>query len=108
MERRRTSTAITITTGAMAHMRKSRTGPMLSSSDGECMIQSKSSCWGAIAATTQAMLVQAPHGLPEAAPACGSTIMRVWVIADPPEFGLGYCNVKCRPMAEAGQLLAHA
>ncbi len=54
---------------------------MLCRSDGECMIQNKMSNWGDIAATTQAMLVQAPHGLPEATPAWGSTVMPVWVIA---------------------------
>ena len=76
---------------------------MLSSRDGECMIQSKSSCWGAIAATTQAMLVQAPHGLPEAASAWDSMVMRVWVIADPQQFGLRNCTMKCRPTVEMGQ-----
>jgi hypothetical protein len=59
----------------------------------ECTIQNESSSQSTTAATTQAMLVQAPHGLPEAAPARGSMVMRAWVIADPPEFGFRHCNM---------------
>jgi hypothetical protein len=42
---------------------------------------------GATAARIQAMLVQAPQGLPEAAPVWDSMITRVVVIADPVQFG---------------------
>jgi hypothetical protein len=75
---------------------------MLCRSAGECMIQNKRSSWGAIAASTQAILVQAPHGLPAAAPAWGSMVVRVWVIADPLQFGFRHCTMKCRPMVEMG------